>query len=253
MDVEQARLIIQAPDDGPHNMAVDEAMLTAVGKGNAPPTLRFYRWSQPTISLGHFQRFTELQQLDPRFRNLAVVRRITGGGAILHDAELTYSLILPCRHRLVDKRSPNTLYVAVHKALITVLASLGLSAQLRHGARPTSQQKGPFFCFERVNPSDVMVAGRKIAGSAQRRTLNALLQHGSLMLDNTLTQPGLTTLAEHPLSQPAQPGKIARAWSDELARTLDLSFAEGELTEQEEALAQQLRTKYVSDEWTRRR
>ena len=251
--MDQGRLIIEGAKSGPENMAFDEAMLTAVGKGFAPPTLRFYRWAQPTISLGHFQRFSEVQQLDPRFRNLAVVRRITGGGAILHDAELTYSLILPGHHRLVDKRSPNTLYVAVHQALITVLATLDLIAELRQGDRPASQQKGPFFCFERVNPSDVMVAGSKIAGSAQRRTLNALLQHGSLMLDNPLAQPGLTTLAQHPLSQPAEPDKIARAWAHELAKTLSLNLVEGTLNEAEKDLADQLRTKYASDDWTKRR
>ena len=251
--MDEGRLIIEGPSDGANNMAVDEAMLTAAGRGSAPPTLRFYRWSQPTISLGHFQIFAEVQQLDPRFRNLAVVRRITGGGAILHDAELTYSLILPSHHRLVDKRSPNTLYVAVHQALITVLASLGLSAQLRQGERPSSQQRGPFFCFERLNPSDVMVAGSKIAGSAQRRTLNALLQHGSLMLDNPLAQPGLTTLAQHSLSQPAEPDKIARAWAHELGKTLSLNLVEGDLTEAEKKLTDQLRAKYDSDEWTKRR
>ena len=253
MDTEQGRLIIEGPRDGAQNMAIDEAMLTAAGKGTVVPTMRFYRWSEATISLGHFQRFAEVQQLEPQFMHLPVVRRITGGGAILHDAELTYSLILPGNHRLVENQGPQTLYVAVHQALTAVLASLGLSAQLRQGDRPPSQQKGPFFCFERANPSDVMVCGRKIAGSAQRRTLNALLQHGSLMLDNPLAQPGLATLAEYSLSQPADPDTLARSWASVLAKTLDLNFVEGKLTEAEETLADQLRTKYASDEWTKRR
>ena len=251
--MEQGRLIIDAPLDGPSNMAIDEAMLTIVGKGQSPPTVRFYRWAQPTISLGHFQKFSEAEQLSPPFSRLAVVRRITGGGAILHDAELTYSLVLPADHRLVKNNSPQTLYLAVHRALIAVLSSFGLLAELRAGERPASQQKGPFFCFERANPSDVMVRGRKIAGSSQRRTLKALLQHGSLMLDNPLGQPGLATLAEHRLSRPADADTLARAWANELAKTLDLNFVEGKLTEAEKTLADQLRTKYTSDEWTRRR
>ena len=250
-DVDQGRLIIDCPTDGLNNMAIDEAMLTSAGQ--AGPTMRFYRWSEPTISLGHFQKFAEAQQLDPPFNRLAVVRRITGGGAILHDAELTYSLVLSANHRLVDKRGPQTLYLAVHRALIAVLSSFGLSAQLREGARPASQQKGPFFCFERANRSDVMVSGRKISGSAQRHTLKALLQHGSLMLDNPLGQPGLTTLAEHKLSRPVDADTLARAWADELAKTLELNFVQGKLSEAETALAEQLRTKYASDEWTKRR
>ena len=251
--MDQGRLIIDSPTDALSNMAIDEAMLTCAGLGQSPPTVRFYRWSQPSISLGHFQRFTEVEQLDSSFNRLAVVRRVTGGGAILHDAELTYSLVLPADHRLVDKRGPQTLYLAVHQALIAVLSSFGLSAELRCGNKPASQQKGPFFCFERANPSDVMVCGRKIAGSAQRRTLKALLQHGSLMLDNPLRQPGLTTLAEHRLSRPADTDTLARAWANELTKTLGLNLIEGNLTEAETALAEQLRTKYASDEWTKRR
>ena len=234
-------------------MAVDEAVLTTVGQREALPTVRFYGWLQPTISLGHFQKYEEIGQLREPFNCLPIVRRITGGGAILHDTESTYSLILPAGHRLVDNQGPQTLYLAVHRALIRVLSSLGLSAQIRGGARPASQQRGDFFCFERANPSDVLVAGRKIAGSAQRRTLKGVLQHGSLMLDNPLGQPGLATLAEHKLSGPADASFLATSWAGELAKTLGLNFAEGVLSETESSLAGQLRTKYVSDEWTKRR
>jgi len=251
--MEQGRLIIDTALDGPLNMAIDEAMLTPVGQGQALPTLRFYRWLQPTISLGHFQRYAEVQQLGEPFNHLPIVRRITGGGAILHDAELTYSLILPAEHRLVENHGPQTLYLAVHRALIAVLSSLGLPAQLREGSRPTSQQKGPFFCFERPNPSDVLVAGRKIAGSAQRRTLKGLLQHGSLMLDNPLGQPGVTTLAEHKRGDPPDPNSLATAWAGELAKTLGLSLAEGSLSDAELALAETLKAKYASDQWTKHR
>ena len=251
--MEQGRLIINNPLDGPSNMAIDEAMLTAVGQGQSLPTLRFYRWSQPTISLGHFQRYAEVEQLAEGFHSLPIVRRITGGGAILHDAELTYSLILPVKHPLAESRGPQTLYLAVHRALITVLSHLGLSAQLREGSRPASQQKGPFFCFERANPSDVMVSGRKIAGSAQRRTLKSLLQHGSLMLDNPLGQPSLTTLAEHKPGALPDTHSLAKAWAEELAKTLGLNLTEGMLDKTEISLAETLQAKYASDDWTKRR
>ena len=98
-----------------------------------------------------------------------------------------------------------------------------------------------------------MVHGQKIAGSAQRRTLKALLQHGSLMLDNPLGQPGLTTLAEQNLPTPPDVDALATAWAHELANILNLDLLEGNLSEEETALVEQLRTKYVSDEWTKRR
>ena len=251
--MEHARLIIDDALDGPTNMAVDEALLTLVGRGLAQPALRFYRWSVPTISLGHFQKHQQVAQLPEPFKDLALVRRITGGGAILHHAELTYSLVLPASHHLVKDRPPGALYQAVHQGLIAVLCSLGISAQLRQGPSPRSAQRGPFFCFQRVNPSDLMVDGQKIAGSAQRRTLRSLLQHGSLMLDNPLGQPGVTSLANCKLPKTPDTESLARAWARQLSPTLALNFTSAELTEAEVALAHSLRAKYASDEWTKRR
>ena len=184
---------------------------------------------------------------------MPLVRRITGGGAILHDVELTYSLILPARHHLVKDLAPGALYQVVHQALVGGLASCGLPAQLRRGPAPPSQQRGPFFCFERLNPSDVIVNGKKIAGSAQRRTLKSLLQHGSLMLDNPLGQPGLTTIAEFQLSNPPDADTLAAAWAEQLARALQLEFLSAGLNEIEMALLDSLRLKYASDAWTKRR
>jgi len=251
--VDQLRLLLDKACAGHENMAIDEAILKAVGRALAPPTLRFYRWLAPTISLGHFQKYSELAGLAEPFRELAVVRRVTGGGAILHDAELTYSLILPANHPLVINRAPGDLYSLVHRRLITVLSSLSLPVELRRGPKPTSQQRGPFFCFERANPSDVMANGRKIAGSAQRRTLKSLLQHGSLMLDNPLDQPGLATIADFQLPNPPDADALARAWAQQLATDLQLELVVGELNETERELLDPLRAKYSSDQWTKRR
>lgn len=249
----QARLIIDQARDAVSNMAIDEAILTAVGQGQAPPTLRFYRWSAPTISLGHFQKYAQITELPQPFSSLPIVRRITGGGAILHDAELTYSLILSADHHLAKDLAPGTLYQAVHQALVAVLASWGLPAQLRRGPSPSSRQRGPFFCFERLNPSDVIVNGKKIAGSAQRRTLKSLLQHGSLMLDNPLAQPGLATIREFQLSNPPDADTLAAAWAQQLATSLQLEFLSAGLNDIEMALLDSLRLKYASDLWTKRR
>ncbi len=251
--MEHARLIIDHARDGSSNMAIDEAILTAVGRAQAPPTLRFYRWSAPTISLGHFQKYTQVAQLPQPFSSLPLVRRITGGGAILHHDELTYSLILPADHHLVKNRVPGTLYQAVHQALIAVLSSWNLPTQLRRGPAPSSRQRGPFFCFQRANPSDVMVNGKKIAGSAQRRTLKGLLQHGSLMLDNPLGQPGLATIADFQLPHPPAPDSLAKAWAQQLATTLQLQFVADQLNDVEMALLDSLKLKYASDQWTKRR
>jgi len=251
--MDQARLIIDYPRDGSSNMAIDEAILTAVGRAQAPSTLRFYRWAAPTISLGHFQKYAQITELPQPFNSLPIVRRITGGGAILHHAELTYSLLLPADHHLVKDRAPGTLYQAVHQALIAVLSSHNLSAQLRRGPAPSSRQRGPFFCFQRANPSDVMVNGKKIAGSAQRRTLKGLLQHGSLMLDNPLSQPGLVTIADFHLPDPPAPDSLAKAWAQQLANTLQLQFVAAGLNDVEMALLEPLKLKYASDQWTKRR
>ncbi len=234
-------------------MAIDEAILTAVGEGEARPTLRFYRWSAPTISLGHFQKHAQIADLLYPFNSLSIVRRITGGGAILHDAELTYSLILPAAHDLVQSRGPAAGYKAVHEALIAVLASWGLSAELRLGPSPASSQRGPFFCFERINPSDVTIGGKKIAGSAQRRTLKSVLQHGSLMLDNSLGQPGLATVADFELVNPPDADELALAWAKQLGSIVQLELVPGKLNDIEIALLDSLREKYASDEWTQRR
>ena len=234
-------------------MAVDEAILTAVGQSHAPPTLRFYRWSGPTISLGHFQEHAQAAHLPQPFNSLPIVRRITGGGAILHHIELTYSLILPIDHHLAGNQPPATVYRAVHQALIAVLASLGLPAQLRNGRPPSSHRRGPFFCFERANPADIMVNGKKIAGSAQRRTLKSLLQHGSLMLDNPLKQPGVATIADFHPADPPDADSLAAACASQLANTLHLELTPGELNENEIALLDPLKQKYASDQWTKRR
>ena len=251
--MDQVRLIIDAPRDGAQNMAIDEAILTAVGESNAPATLRFYRWSGPTISLGHFQEHAQAAHLSQPFNSLPLVRRITGGGAILHDAELTYSLILPAEHRLARDRSPGALYQAVHGALIAVLKSLGVSASLRGGRAPSSHRGGPFFCFERSNPADVIVNGKKILGSAQRRTLKSLLQHGSLIIANPLGQPGAVSVADFQLADPPDADSLVADCASQLATTLELQLTPGKLNETEIALLDPLKSKYTSDEWTKRR
>ncbi len=192
------RLIIDLPADGPTNMARDEAILQFVGRGKAPPTLRFYRWSPPTISLGYFQSHNEYAALPPPAGELAVVRRLTGGGAILHDLELTYSLVLPLDHTWIARANPAVLYDRVHSAVAAVLTGYGVPVTRPNPDTPTGcSHGGPFFCFQCHSRFDLLAGGRKLMGSAQRRTASAVLQHGSLILASRYAQQTCATLAEY--------------------------------------------------------
>ena len=181
------RLLQDPPLDGPANMARDEALLAGVEAGESPPTLRLYEWTPPTVSLGYFQPYADYEALEPPAGDLAVVRRTTGGGAILHDLELTYSLALPTTHALLSQGS-NHMYELAHDAIIASLNALGIPSA-RDGESDTSgTARGPFFCFDRRHCFDVLVDGQKIAGSAQRRRRLGVLQHGSIILGNRYTQ-----------------------------------------------------------------
>ncbi|MFW5692933.1 MAG: lipoate--protein ligase family protein [Thermoguttaceae bacterium] len=170
-------VLIDPPLAGPWNMAVDEALLDdAAQSGRA--FWRFYQWQEPTISLGYFQQYDE-QAERYRERGLPMVRRLTGGGAILHDRELTYSVVLPRDHPLA--RSRDELYGVAHRSVAAVLAPWGLAPQL-FVAGPNRPACEPFLCFERRAPGDVIAGRHKLAGSAQRRRRGAVLQHGSVML-----------------------------------------------------------------------
>ena len=175
-------------------MARDEALLHRVGAGESPPTLRLYQWDPPTISLGYFQPVAQYDSLDPPAGDLPVVRRLTGGGAILHDLELTYSLTLPADHALLEGGA-NRLYEVVHDAVIACLRAFQLRAArdgMTDGSGPT---RGPFFCFARRHCLDVLIGNDKIAGSAQRRTKQAVLQHGSIILANRYQQQTTAALS----------------------------------------------------------
>ncbi len=196
-----ARLLVDPPLSGPANMARDEALLAACTDPSNRPTLRFYAWSPATISLGYFQTIDELYSQPPAIRDLPVVRRTTGGGAILHDLEVTYSIVLPIDHALVAGR-PNRLYELAHEAIIAAVGPIAQRFGCGEGGDSCDQssQRGPFFCFARRHALDVVVPDgaatggfAKLAGSAQRRTRKAILQHGSIMLDRRFTEQPVAT------------------------------------------------------------
>ncbi len=171
------RLFVDPPQDGPTNMAVDGCLLAEAGAGGLP-TLRLYRWEPATLSLGYFQRLADPAR-GAELAELPVVRRITGGGAIVHAEELTYSLALPIDHPLSGP-GPEPLYVWMHQRIAEAVAALGGRAAPKGAAAPRASRA--FLCFDRHAGADLMAGAGKIAGSAQRRTAGAVLQHGSVVL-----------------------------------------------------------------------
>lgn len=186
-------LCLDPPAPGAANMAADEALLAAAAAG--APGGRWYRWSEPTVSLGHFQKADELAGTD--LAGLPAVKRLSGGGAIVHDDEWTYAMAVPRSHPLA--RSPERFYEAVHGELIAALAAAGVAARLRGAGGSAGDE--PTLCFLRADPRDVVVsdvagAVRKIVGSAQRRRRGAVLQHGSLLAAASPAAPDVLGLRE---------------------------------------------------------
>lgn len=249
----RVRLLVDAPLAGPVNMARDEALLqTCTAAGT--PTLRFYAWIPPTISLGYFQDYAEYERLEPPAGDLAVVRRTTGGGAILHDLEVTYSLVIPLEHPLVRGR-PNELYRLAHRAIIQAIGEPAKMLGDGGGRCDDSSHRGPFFCFARRHDFDVVIPDAngpggfsKIAGSAQRRTSKATLQHGSIILDSRFDQLPVATWKRlgGPTDFDAAVARLAPAFEDALKVSLDPN----DWHEDELVSAQAFETRYAGRAWT---
>ncbi len=248
MDACPIRLLINFPADGVTNMARDEALLVGVGEGASPPTMRFYKWDPPTISLGYFQNYSEYESLAAPVGDLAVVRRTTGGGAILHDREWTYSIALSASHPLVQAGATQ-LYDLVHAALIDTLALLGVRAERCLSSDGSSAGRGPFFCFDRRHCTDVLIDGGKLAGSAQRRTKTAILQHGSIILANRYHQHHAAAITDH---VDLEDEALLTPFVDALEQRLGVTFQEGEWSENELACADEMTAKYGGDEWLKK-
>lgn len=158
------RLLTTGEGSAAFNMGLDEAILASVSKGAAEPTLRLYAWKPSAISIGYFQGLSEEVDLDAcRANGVDVVRRITGGGAVFHQAEITYSVVIPEGHPLFV-RSVLASYERVCAGVIAGLGVLGVQAS-----------------FAPIN--DIVSAGKKVSGNAQTRKMGCLLQHGTVLLD----------------------------------------------------------------------
>jgi len=165
-------------------MAIDEAILTACQEGMIGPTVRFYSWTTPTISLGYFQKAREVLDLDLcQELKIDVVRRPTGGRAVFHEHEVTYSVIVPETDSLLAGTVVES-YQTISRAFVKGLQFLGIDASmsspLRRGS--TAPLKKSPLCFSALSAYEVTVGDRKIIGSAQKRSHGVLLQHGSILI-----------------------------------------------------------------------
>ncbi len=245
-------------------MALDEAILRAVAQGLVPPTLRLYAWEPGSLSLGRAQPVADADRQALAEAGLGLVRRPTGGRAILHIDELTYSVVAPEDEPRVAGgiiESYRRLSAALAHALLT-LGVANLAADRR--AERRLSRAGPV-CFELPSDYEITAGGRKLVGSAQMRALGAVLQHGALPLYGDITRI-CRYLSAHPdpervraratnletvLGRTVRWDEAADAVEEGFVKTLSLRLEPGSLTAEERMWAEELRAeKYGDEAWT---
>ena len=275
------RLIKDSYHSGFMNMAIDEAIMIAHREGLVPPTIRFYQWSPPAVSLGYFQDLKKEINIDAcQGMGIDIVRRPTGGKAVLHDKELTYSFVIRENHPLVNDSILET-YKKISGGIIRGLSYLGIKAVLvplrekLNNALSSNENKSEIhhsdiksICFSVPSQYEVQVEGKKIVGSAQVRKKEIVLQHGSLLIE--LEKDKLFSVFNFPSAQIRERNKIRfKATSleeilkkkinfSELSEILSRGFeeefeiklTEGKLTEKEEKISKDLlENKYSTYKW----
>lgn len=276
------RFIRSGSLDPAQNMAIDEAIMNAVAEGKAPPTLRFYGWNPATLSIGYFQKAEdEVDLAKVAERGIGFVRRPTGGRAVLHDQELTYSMILPESYPNIPQTVTES-YRVLSNGLLYGFRRLGLQADMVNLADEEEKFKyssaGSAACFDSPSWYELVVEGKKVAGSAQMRQKGVILQHGSILLD--LDSDLLFELLYYPnerlrerLKQsfkmkavaindikrslghsPATLSDVEAAFAQGIPEGLGISLMEEQLSADEQADAARLvREKYGNREWNFRR
>lgn len=252
---------MSSPSDGFTNMAVDEAIFRAVSAGSSPSTLRFYSWLPSAVSVGYFQNSTgEIDLAVCREMGIDVVRRLTGGRAVLHDRELTYSITSTDSALNFPENILGT-YKIISSCIVNGLNSLGLEASLSSSVRK-SDRNSPSACFNSSSHYEITIQGKKLVGSAQKRGNGAFLQHGSIMmefdrekLNKILPEAGeldcVTSIREHSSIEIAD---LISALVTGFERGLGVSFSEGGMTNEEKIIIQQCRKdRYSNPDWNFRR
>ncbi len=256
------RLLLHPAADGAWNMAVDETLLDRYARdegADAPPTLRLYAWSPPAVSLGCKQPLpSSIDRAALRARSIDLVRRPTGGRAVLHEGEWTYAVA----GRIGSHEFPGGVldtYERIAAALLAAFEILGLGAEARAGGRDPGPLD-PRSCFEVAAPHEIVIGSEKVVGSAQARRRRGFLQHGSIPL---LPHGGRPGGGSHASSAPSEgaleraagralpPGEIAAALVEGFARRFGAVLVPGSLDAEEAQRAAALRCwKYDSAAWT---
>ncbi len=165
------------------NMAIDEAIFRETVKNKVPPTIRFYGWRPAAVSIGYFQDVEkEINVKKCCAAGVDIVRRISGGKAVYHCSEVTYSVIASIEEKSFPADIVGT-YKVISDCITRGLADLGIVTALAEAGRPLPGDAFTACCFSVPSRNELLVAGRKICGSAQMRTSGGFLQHGSLLMD----------------------------------------------------------------------
>ena len=173
------RFIDTGENNGAMNMAIDEALLIAQSEKRLPPAIRVYRFVPPTLSIGYFQSAEKEVDIEHcRDKGFGYVRRPTGGRAVLHDKELTYSVTISYPHKILEMNLLDSFHY-LSTGIIRAIGVLGGNAYFSE--REDSEISSPS-CFASPTFSDILINGRKVVGSAQMRNKYGLLQHGSILL-----------------------------------------------------------------------
>jgi lipoate-protein ligase A len=260
------------------NMAIDEAMLIAHSEGLVPPTIRFYGWNPATLTLGYFQRSaSEVDAAKVKEKGIGLVRRQTGGRAVLHDQELTYSVVVSEKAPGIPS-SVTEAYRVLNQGLLYGFIRLGLDAQMVSLASEEERRKyetlGSSACFDSPSWYELVVEGKKVAGSAQTRQLGVVLQHGAILLDidvdllfDVLCFPNEQVKERLKQSfrnkavaiNDLRPQKVTveeaqDAFYHGFSEGLGVELVQGELLPYESKKAEELvNTKYATDEWNFKR
>lgn len=276
--MEQWRYIVTEGMSPEMNMAVDEAILIAHSEGKVPPTVRFYTWNPATLSIGYFQKAEKEIDLEKvAAAGLGFVRRPTGGRAVLHDQELTYSVIVSEDHPKMPT-SVTEAYKVISMGLLHGFQQLGLKAEMVSLATEEEKEKysspGSSACFDSPSWYELVVEGKKVAGSAQTRQKGVILQHGSILLNMdvellfsllrfpsdrvkermmaSFRQKAVTINEVSP--RPVGLAEAILAFRQGFASGLEVELVEAELTPEEQALAEELAAnRYATREWNLRR
>lgn len=260
-----------------YNMAMDEALLNFVSRGEIDPVIRFYTWNPATLSIGYFQRLQKEIDIDKvKEKGYGLVRRQTGGRGVLHDKELTYSVIVPESH----PNMPSTVteaYKIISQGLLEGFKNLGFETYFAiprsKKERDKLKQPRSSVCFDAPSWYELVVEGRKIAGSAQTRQKGVILQHGSILQDIDIDDlfdmfifknERLKAKMKENFVQKAVAindisnqhitlNEMENAFKSGFKKGLNIDFKPLELTEKQKEEVQELEEKYRSEAWMYRK